>query len=67
MGCDEQYDRAYRHEAPVKKTIVRNIKQIAPYGDNLAALCDDGTLWFTIGSNSLSEWKRFPSIPQDKI
>ena len=67
MGCDEQYDRSYRHEALVVPTNKRNIKQIAPYGDNLAALCDDGTLWVVTGCHSMSKWLRFPPIPQDKV
>jgi hypothetical protein len=46
----------------------RSIVQIAPLHETLAALCDDGTVWFlSVGFMEDSEtgkWVKLPDIPQ---
>jgi hypothetical protein len=40
---------------------MKRIIQIAPYGDDIAALCDDSTVWHLPPDG---KWQQLPHIPE---
>ena len=42
----------------------RRIVHLGQNGEDLVALCDDGTVWVKLGTNSQPEWFQVPGIPQ---
>ena len=53
----------YKAEQPAPTKPERKFVRIAAIGDNLFALCSDGTIWTT--SPCSETWTKLPPIPQD--
>ena len=57
-------DRAIELLGQPVKPERRRIVHLGQDDKDLVALCDDGTVWVKLGTNSQPEWFQVPGIPQ---